>query len=143
MLTATDSFIQYLATNLSPIPVYWWRQSDFTEHAGFLKQDALNVQVLGFYEDGSGEHCLVSLDLLGSDERVVLGRLQTIRNVLTNEQFTPELDFTDPDNPVATGRDISWAASQINFLNVRTPQGATYVHYNATFPLLHTRESGA
>ena len=141
MLTATDSFIQYLATQLDGIvSVYWWRQDAQDEHAGFLKQDALNVQYLGFYEDGSIERCLVSLDILGSNERTVIGQLKAVRDVLLQEQFTAELDWTNPGSPVLTGRSISWAGQQLRFINVRTPQGARYSHYNCSFPLTYTRE---
>lgn len=141
MLTATDSFIDFLSDELSGAPpVYWWRQTAVDEHAGFLKQDALNVQLLGFFEDGSAETCLVSLDLLASDERQAMAWLKTIRNLLIDCQVIPEMDYTDPDSPVTTGRSVSWYGRQIEFINVRTPRGVRYVHYNATFPLLYVRE---
>lgn len=141
MLTATDSFIEYLAAELTPLPVIWVRQTANKENAGTLNVDALNVRILGFWEDGEIERGLVSLDLLGSDERTTLANLKLLRDVLIQKQFTPELDYSlFPDVPQPTGRAVSWEAKTIRFLNVRTPSGARYVHYNATFPLVYTRE---
>lgn len=140
MLNVTDTFIEFLAAELiDVVQVYWWRQSAVDEHAGLLKQDALNVQFLGFYEQGSLEYCLTSLDLLGSDERVVLGQLLQLRDVLQQREMAPEYDYTLTISPVPTGRQISWDPKRIKFINVRTPKGATYSHYNCTFPLLYAR----
>ena len=140
MLTATDSFIEYLAGELSPFEVFWWRKGDVDTHSGYLKQDALNVTLLGFWEDGTEERCLVSLDLLAKDDRTALTHLQTVRDALIQEQTIPEWDYTDPNAPVLTGRNVSWDARTIRFISVRTPNGTRYAHYNATFPLIHTRE---
>lgn len=140
MLTATDSFVEYLAANVTSVPIHWRRQTAIDENATLPRMDALNVQFLGFFEEGSSEFCLVSLDLLGVEERTVLAQLKEVRDVLLAAQITPELDYTNPSLPAATGRAVSWEGREIRFLNVRVPKGARYVHYNATFPLLHVRE---
>lgn len=141
MLSATDSFIEYLSAELADasVSVYWWRQGNGEEHSGFLKQDALNVKILGFWEDGSEETCLISLDLLNKDERTALAHLKQVRDVLLAVQFVPERDFTTGVGQY-TGRNITWDARKVRFLSVRTPAGARYAHYNATFPLVYTRE---
>jgi hypothetical protein len=140
MLSASDTFVEYLSTETSPLDVFWWRKGDVDTHSGFLKQDALNVSILGFWEDGSEEMCLVSLDLLAADDRAALTSLKTVRDALIGTQFVPERDFSNPDAPRFTGRNISWDARRIKFISVRTPAGARYAHYNATFPLSYTRE---
>lgn len=141
MLTASDSFIQFLDTNLAGDPaVHWRRHSAVDEQAVILKQDALNVSLLGFYEEDSLEMCLVSLDLLATDERVALRWLKLVRDLLVGGQIITERDHTNPAVPVPTGRKVSWTGRRINFLNIRTPRGSRYVHYNATFPLLYARE---
>jgi hypothetical protein len=140
MLSASDSFIEYLANELSPLQVYWWRKGDIESHAGFLKQDALNVSLLGFWEDDTMEMCLISLDLLASDERTALTNLQLLRDALLAVQFVQERDFSDPAAPRYTRRNITWDARKVRFISVRTPAGARYAHYNATFPLVYTRE---
>ena len=140
MLTATDSFIEYLASNLNDDPtVYWWRQSAGDEHAGLLKQNSLNVTFLGFFQDGSAEYILTSLDLLAADERQAMRWLELVRDLLIAEQVIPELDYAASALPVVPQRAVSWDGDEIQFLSIRTPRGTRYVHYNATFPLLHTR----
>ena len=141
MLNATDSFVQYLKRELDgTITVKWRRQTPLDEYADVLEQDALNVKYLGFYEDGSVEYCLASLDILGSDERTVMTKVKAVRDVLMQTQFTAEMDWSIPTSPVLTGRTISWPANKIRFINVRVPQGARFVHYNCSFPLIYTRE---
>lgn len=141
MLLATDSFIQYLSDELaSVVPVHWRRMTPSDENSDALRMDTLNVQFLGFFQDGNSEHCLVSLDLLGSDERTVLGQLKAVRDVLIQEQIVEELDYSNPGSPIPTGLAVHWDGRDIRFLNVRTPKGQRYVHYNATFPLSHVRE---
>lgn len=140
MLSAFDSFIRYLADNLLTVPVHWRRHTPSDENASLLKLNYLNVQNLGFFEDDSLEYCLVSLDLLGDDERVVTGQLKEIRDLLIAEQIIPELDYSNPGSPLPVNGSVSWEGRRIRFLNVRTPKGSRYVHFNATFPLIHIRE---
>jgi hypothetical protein len=141
MLHATDTLIEYLAANLTGIvPVHWVRQTPNDENAGVMQQDALNVRALGFWEVGSLEKPLVSLDLLGSDERTVMTQLQAIRDVLIQEQTIPEKDYSDPVDPELTGKSVFWEGMDLRFIKVRTPKGSRYVHYNCTFPITHTRE---
>lgn len=141
MLTATDSFIEYLSSGLSNDPkVYWWRQSAYEEHSGLLQHNAVNVQYLGFFEEGSVEYCLTSLDLLADDERQALTWLKKVRDLLVELQTIPEMDYSNPSSPVETGRSVAWDGQFLRFHNVRTPRGALYVHYNATFPIYYTRE---
>ena len=140
MLSASDSFIEYLADNLSPFEVFWWRPGDIEAHAGVVKQNAVNVKILGFWGDGNTEMCLISLDVLGPDERTALEHVKDLRDLLIALQTIPERDFSDPDNPAFTGRSISWDGRRVRFISVRTPSGARYSHYNATFPLTYTRD---
>lgn len=141
MLSVTDSLIKYLSIQLySDPPVHWRRQDPNDENADMFRHGYLNVKSLGFFEEGSIEYCLISLDLLGNDERVVLAQVKTVRDLLLSEQIISELDYTNPAAPVDTGRSVSWAGRQIRFINVRVPKGQRYVQYNATFPVSHTRE---
>jgi hypothetical protein len=142
MILATDTFLSYLAKELAEpanlaIPVHWVRQSPQDENADKLKNKHLNVRFLGFFQDGSIEWCLVSLDLLWDDERTALGHLKKIRDLLLSVQVVPEKDFVANQ---LTGRAVSWNGRAVRFIPVRTPSGSRYIQYNATFPLMHTRE---
>ena len=140
MISALDSFIQYLSTKLASNPsVKWVRVTSVDPTSGELQMDSLNVSVLGFREEGSSELPLVSLDILGSDERQVHGWAKRVRDVLLEQQYTPELDYeTNPAAPVATGRVVSWDGRAVVFTTVRT--ASRTIHINATFPLLHVRQ---
>jgi hypothetical protein len=141
MLTATDSFLQYLDENLDGVPVHWLRIDPNDENSDAMQMDALNVRFLGFWQDGTTEDCLVSLDLLSTNERTALGWLAEVRDLLVAVQFAPEWDYvSNPLNPQQTSRGISWDGNKIRFLSVRVPRGQRYVHYNCTFPVTHARE---
>jgi hypothetical protein len=139
MLSATDSFIQYLSTGLaSNPPVAWVRQTADDPTSNELKLDTLNVAVLGFQQSGSLELPLVSLDIIGSDQRQVYDWARRVRNLLLEQQYAPELDYeANPAAPVATGRMVFWDRDDVDFKVVRN--GSRTVHLNATFQLSHAR----
>lgn len=141
MISASDSFIQYLNVALGgDPPVAWIRATSLDPTSSDMQMDALNVSILTFSEKGTPEDVLVSLDLIGSDERMVLGWTKTLRTLLMEQQYTPELDYeaNGGASPVATGYMVSWHARDIDFQIVRSQ--ARYVHVNATFPITHVRE---
>lgn len=138
MLSATDSFIQYLSAGLS-VPVYFVRASADDATSSVLKMDALNVSILRISEISTPEDILVSLDLLGTDLRMALGQAKTLRDKLIEQQYTPELDFeSDPVNgtPVA-GHYVYWEGRYVEFHIIRNEP--RYVHLNCTFKLHHVR----
>src|SRR5512133_3951443 len=138
MVTLIDTFVQYLATELAGTPpVHWVRTTPTDEHAGEQRHNALNVEVLGFFEKGSMEEALISLDLIGQDERQIYAWAQGIRNKLLECQYTPEYSYADPAHPVSQGKLVSWDGRSISFQTVISDQ--YYLHLNATFPIRHAR----
>lgn len=139
MQSAVDSFIQYMSTELAQNPaVSYVRASAAEPTSADLRMDALNISALGFYEIGSSEYALVSLDLLGSEEREVMAWTKRVRDLLLERQYTPELDYElDPEAPPSTGRFVSWSAGDIKFGVVA--KSARVLHVNATFQILHVR----
>lgn len=138
MLSATDSFIQYLSAGLDPLAVYFVRATSSDSLSSVLKMDALNIYILNAQESGSAERLMVSLDLLGTDVRAVLANAKLVRDKLIEQQYTEERDYdADPVNGVDLGRCVYWNGRTINFQMVRNE--AHYVHLNATFSLSHVR----
>lgn len=139
MISATDSFISYLSTELANNPpVKWVRRSADREDSHLLQENALNVSVLDVTQNGSEEELLVSLDILGVDERTVFNWMKRVSDVLEQTQYTPELDYaTTPETPVAMGRNISWDRDETGFSVVGRSE--RLVHANATFPICHVR----
>jgi hypothetical protein len=140
MLTVIDSFVKFLSAELAGSPqVYWQRVSATSEDSHLLKDDALNICVLAVMEKGSEEEVLVSLDLVGSDERTVWQWAKAVRDKLLERQYTPELNYaTNPTAPVATGRMVKWDRDDVRFETIISD--LHYMHLNATFPICHVRE---
>lgn len=150
MLSATDSFIEYLNTGLGgDPPVNWVRGTAMEESASVFASNALNLMVLGTRQDGSMEEITVSLDLMGTEIRQTNRWVGKIVALLLRAQLTPEFDYEpDPESPTPTGRFISWDGDDVDFALIAArpwrknePTGfeGTFVHYNATFPIRHTR----
>jgi hypothetical protein len=139
VLSAVDSFIQWLSTELAgDPPVHWVRVSPL-DSSNIPKLGYLNVAVLGFLQNGSLEEALVSLDLIGSDERTVIAWAQKVRDKLIERQYTPELVYAvTPATPTPTGKTIAWEGAKVDFKIVGTSDN--FVHLNATFPICHARQ---
>ena len=152
MLSAFDSFLTYLNDELEGDPVVHWVRMDPTDDlAHLLKDDALNVSLLGMEQIGSWEELLVSLDVIGSNERQVLGWVKRIRDVLIQHQYAEENDHeTNPTDPISLDRLVSWERDDIRFATVavddsyrryrRSGDDDRQVHLNATFPIRHVRQ---
>lgn len=140
MISVLDSFLMYLQTELAgaAIPVHWVHQDPTDTTAHLITEDALNVSVLSIEETGSMETLMVSLDVVGSDERTMFSWVKVIRDVLLKAQYTPEIDFQgNPQAPQSTGRMVSWSGDDVNF--VVMAKNERYLHFNATFHLRHSR----
>lgn len=140
MLSATDSFIQYLSTGLAgSVPVAWNRATSTDPATSEFQMGALNVSILGYYQSGRLEMPLVSLDLIGSDERTVLRQAKLVRDLLLDQQYIPEIDYdTVPATPSAVGHCVYWNAAEIDFKIISS--SARSIHLNATFEILHVRQ---
>lgn len=140
MISATDSFIQYLSAGLAGNPpVSWVHFTPDDATSADLKMDSLNISVLGFFEKGSTELPLISLDIITADERQGYIWVKATRDLLLERQYTPELDYqANPSSPVATGRCVYWDGRDIDFKVVRS--STRTIHLNATFQLYHVRQ---
>lgn len=137
MLTIADSFIEYLQLELDSLPVHWVRVSA-EENSNRQQMNAVNVTVLDFTERGSMEEALISLDILGDDERIVWGWAKAVRDVLRSRQYTPEIDYaTTPASPKVSGQMVEWDGNKVKFTVVAADTG--YFHLNSTIPILHAR----
>lgn len=140
MLTVTDTFINYLATELAgQVPLKWVHASAEDVDSNVPSYNALNITVVGLDQQGSSEFVLVSLDLIGSNERTVYGWARLVTDKLLEFQYTPEMVFEpDPANPTATNRMVFWEPDDAKFNMIRAED--RYVHMNATLELQHVRQ---
>jgi hypothetical protein len=139
MISALDSFLSYLNTELAGNPPVNWQRADPNDaDANVLKENHLNVSILAVEQEGSSEEILISLDLVGYSEREVFGWAKRVRDVLLQQQFTPEFDHeVNPSSPVALQRSVSWKRDEVRFTVVESAH--RFVQLNATFPICHTR----
>ena len=139
MQTVVDSFVEYLATELADAPPVHWVRVSPDEDSNRPKVGYLNITVLGFLQNGQMEEALVSLDLIGTDERATFVWAKAVRDKLLERQYTAELDYAaNPSSPVDTGKMVEWRGNDIDFRVLVTD--VHYVHLNATFPLRHARQ---
>lgn len=140
MISALDSFIVYINTQLGGTPaVHWVRQDPTDDQAYLLKENALNISLLAVDQAGSVEELLVSLDLVGSDERTVLGWLKRIRDVMLQEQIVLEKDYeANPASPQSLQRLVSWSRDDVQFVTIH--KDARFIHLNSTITLSHVRQ---
>jgi hypothetical protein len=133
-MTLSDSFITFLNAQLQgDPPVKWLRATKTDASSAVLQHDACNVKVLGYYDQGPLEEGLLSVDVLGSDERQAMEWCRRIKDIMSAET-TPEYDFSGPA-PQHTGRNIHWDCEDLNWQLVRSAN--SYVHYNMTFMVRH------
>ena len=138
MLSATDTFIEYLSTGLAGVIAVHWVHFDANDAtSNLLHEDALNVTILGVQRDGSEILALISLDILGHDERASLTALQATLGLLAQEQTIQELSYADnPASPTpVAGKHVFWEGRDIKFKAIPVEN---YLHYNATFPIRHS-----
>ena len=139
MLTVVDSFIEYLAYELNDVPQVNWVRVSSDENSNRPQIGYLNITVLGFLQAGQMEEALVSLDLIGSDEREVFNWAKRVRDKLLERQYTPELDYSQsPTSPRPTGKMVEWNGDKVDFKVLVTD--VNYVHLVATLPLRHARQ---
>lgn len=138
MINATDTFIKYLQSGLAGAPTLHWVHADADDpSSNVLQMESLNVTVLSVKRDRSIEKALISLDLLGSNERQVMGWLESVLSLLSESQVIPEQRYdVDPASPTrVVGKAVSWDGLNINFKVI--PSDTHYLHLNATFPISH------
>lgn len=135
MTAAIDSFVKYLETELrSVIRVAYLQVTPEFPDAGRTVMDALNVRFLTMVTDAGTDKALVSLDLVGSSQRTVMGWADAARRVLRQTQYTPERVYDpDPVNPVDTGLMVFWDAKDADFELVGASDG--YVQMTCTLTL--------
>ena len=142
MKALLDSFVMYLSTELTGVlPVSYLQSLPGAPDAERLVLNRLNVRVLAPSATiGHLEEALLSLDIVGQDERQVLGWVASVQNLLRSRLYTPEFQY-EPDsaNPVATGVNVYWSMGDVDFEVVGS--SPSMVQMTCTLPIRHARTS--
>ena len=137
-----DSFVTYLSTELSGVlPVSYLQALPGTPDSERLVLNRLNVRVLAPSRTmGHLEEALLSLDIVGQDERQVLGWVASVQNLLRSRLYAPEYQYEpDSSNPVATGVNVYWDMGDVDFEVAGS--SPSLVQMTCTLPIRHVRTS--
>ena len=135
-----DSFVTYLSTELSGVlPVSYLQALPGTPDSERLVLNRLNVRVLAPSRTmGHLEEALLSLDIVGQDERQVLGWVASVQNLLRSRLYAPEFQYEpDPSTPVATGVNVFWEMGDVDFEVAGS--SPSLVQMTCTLPIRHVR----
>jgi hypothetical protein len=134
MRSARDTFLHYLSDNLPGLTVNFVRRDSTNPNNSKPKINAVNVT---FFNDLLSTHISrlqVSVDTLYNDELQAIDAVQQVVALLQAAAMTPELDYTVPAAPVATGTNIYWNPFTITF---KTVGSDVYFHYSCTLTISH------
>lgn len=137
MRNVRDSFLHFLADNLTGVPIHPVRRDMNDPKSDKLQGNALNVQFSNTSFGVAQSTQVVNLDILNDNELVVVQWTEQLWRLLSSSFYTPLLDYTDPLNPVSTGTNIMWDRNGVRF----SPIWDDY-YYRYLCPLsLHYKES--
>lgn len=137
MRQVRDSFLHFLADNLTGVPIHAVRRDLTNPSSDKLQGNALNVQFLNSTFGVSQSSQTVALDILNDNELTVVDWTEQLWRLLKASFYTPLLDYTDPQNPVPTGTNIMWDRNGVRF----NPLWDDYYYRYACYLSLHYQES--
>lgn len=135
MRAVRDTWLHYLADNLTGITVHPVRRSSTEAGLDTLQANAVNVQFLKDDLAITGTRTTVSIDVLNSDENDCLDVTQQVWHLLNVTGSIPKLDYSNPAAPTALGTNIGWDSTKVSFRHVYAD---FYCHYSCLLVLTHT-----
>lgn len=134
MRASRDTFLHFLADNLTDLSIWNVRVDPTNANASKLQENSINVK---FMRDCMGvdvAQLFVSIDAIYSDELTAIDAVQRVRTLLQAAGYTPKLDYTDPANPVPLGTMLCWDVTSINFMQVHSD---LYFHHSCLLMVTH------
>lgn len=134
MRSARDTFLHYLADNLTNLTVNYVRKDSKTPNSDKQRANAVNVWFINDLLSTHISRLQVSIDVLFYDENQAIDAVQQVVGLLQTAAYTANLDYTNPAGPVATGTNIYWNPFNITFKVVSSD---LYYHYSCTLAISH------
>lgn len=132
MQNAIDTLVTYLAAELAgQLGVAYIRLDAANPRAGELQAGKLNVQVLDGGRDWHVGSALVSLDLIGTNERTTWAWAKAVEDVLLSSTSIPEYDYTG--SPTLTGSAVFWNFNDVAFRVIG--KNNQFVQLTCTLPI--------
>ena len=140
MIDVRDSFLHFLADNLTPIIVnnvsvpilvHNVRRDVNSPANDNLLINALNIKFLNSDFSMNVSSLTVSIDVIYDDELQAAGVQHALFTLLSQAAYTPKLDYSNITNPVDVGYTVFWEP-EIKFKPI---SNMLYTHYHARFIL--------
>jgi hypothetical protein len=129
--SARDTFLHFLADNLTSVTIHPRRRDANDPSADELAENAVNVEFTGvsFGPDISEQQA--AIDVIYTDERTAVDTVAQLWNLFQSAYYTPLLNYTTL-TPVATGTNLMWDKTAVRFRRVYS---GDYTHYTCLLPL--------
>lgn len=134
MRALRDTWLHYMADNLSGLTVNPVRRDSTQAGLDTLQTNAVNVQFIKDDLAITGSRATVSIDVLATDENDCLDMVQRVWHLLNVTGSIPKLDYSS-GTAVPLGTNISWDSTRISFRHVYSD---FYYHYSCVLILTHT-----
>ena len=131
MRIVRDSFLHFLADNLSTVTVHPCRRDKDADDTDKLEINALNVAFGDQQLESGVSSQVVILDLIHSNELADEDLVLTVFQLLNATYFCPIFDYTNPASPVNKNTNVYWQRP----LRWRKVPNDFYVRYNCRLTL--------
>jgi hypothetical protein len=127
-----DSFLHFLADNLSGVPVHNRRKDPNDPSAYDLREGAVNVEFMSFEGDPHVSVRRVVIDVIHADELTAESWVSSVWNLLKAAFYTTIKDYTNPAAPVTVPGHMMWDRNSVRFRRVFSEH---YTHYSCVLPV--------
>jgi hypothetical protein len=132
MSQVKDTFLHFIADNLTAITVHPIRRDPNDPGADLLQSNAINIQFLDTSPQVSVSVQRVVVDVLNDDENTCSDWVDAIWTILSSAFYTPLYDYTVPSAPVAVGSNVFWNSTTTKFTRIVS---TVYSHYSCVLDL--------
>lgn len=132
MRIARDTFLHFLADNLSGINVHGIRRDPNDPAAGLLQMEAVNVCFDRVDMGVVLSTIFGKIDVISASELSATDMMQEVWQLLSGRFYTPMLDYTNPTSPVDTGTTLMWKRGGVRFMPV---ENDSYYNFSCTLPI--------
>ena len=139
MRATRDTFLHFIADNLTQYTVWAVRKSSTDPSRGKLKENAINVQFLTSRPHVHIASQLVSIDVIHAEELTAVDMTQAVWELLSSAFYTPKYDYTNPAAPTLTGQNIYWEKDSVIFRPI--DNDPHFMRFNCTMELRSKIES--
>jgi hypothetical protein len=128
-----DTFLHFLADNLTGLQVHALRRSTSDNAAGTIQTNAINVAFLKDTPNVRTAQTVVSIDIVYDDELTAVDAMAQVFRLLTAAYYTPKYDYSS-GSPVAIGTNVMWNPRQVSFRSIYSD---FYFHNTCLLTLEH------